>query len=84
MGPNELSNKYLWIWNFIMPCLETMISFENLELAQIIIWQSKLFKFEFRSNFIMVFKVIKVENLRMNTQILSFSNSFSNSSFIIS
>ena len=34
----------------------------------------KIFKFEFGSNFTIVFKVIKVENLRITTQTLLFSN----------
>ena len=37
--------------------------------------KSKIFKFEFGSNFTIVFKIVKVENLRMTTQTLSFSNS---------
>ena len=40
----------------------------------------KIFKFGFGSNSTIVFKVVKVENLRMTIQTLSFSNS----SFMIS
>ena len=39
----------------------------------------KIFKFEFGSNSTIIFKVVKVENLKMTIQNLSFSNS----SFII-
>ena len=35
----------------------------------------KIFKFEFGSNSSIIFKVVKVENLKMNTKTLSFSNS---------
>ena len=51
-----------------------MISFENVELAQILFGKSKIFKFEFGSNSTIVFKVLKIKNLRMTTQTLSFSN----------
>ena len=40
----------------------------------------KILEFKFRSNPTIIFKVAKVENLRMTTQNLSFSNS----SFMIS
>ena len=37
--------------------------------------KSKIFKFGFGLNSTIVFKVVKVENFRMTTQTLSFSNS---------
>ena len=40
----------------------------------------KIFKFKFELNFTIIFKVVKVKNLKMTTQTFSFSNS----SFIIS
>ena len=35
---------------------------------------SKIFKFKFELNSIIIFKIVKVENLRITTQTLSFSN----------
>ena len=56
-----------------MPYLETMILFENLKLAQIYyLAKTKIFKFKFGLNSTIVFKVVKVINLRMTTQTLSF------------
>ena len=40
----------------------------------------KIFKFEFESNYTIIFKVVKIKNLKMTIQILLFSNSL----FIIS
>ena len=37
--------------------------------------KSKIFKFEFELNFIVVFKIVKIEDFKKITQILSFSNS---------
>ena len=48
--------------------------------SNLLFGKSKIFKFGFESNSIIVFKVVKVKNLRMTTQTLSFSNS----SFMIS
>ena len=43
--------------------------------SNILFGKSKIFKFEFKSNFtIIVFKVVKVDDLRMTTKILSLSN----------
>ena len=40
----------------------------------------KIFKFEFESNYTIIFKVVKIKNLKMTNRILLFSNSL----FIIS
>ena len=59
-----------------MLCLKIMILFRNLELIQIYCLNKlQILKFEFGSDFTIVFKVIKIENLRMTIQTLSFSNS---------
>ena len=55
--------------------------------SNILFGKLKIFKFEFELNFTIVFKVVKVENLRMIIQTLLFLNSLfivlSNSLFII-
>ena len=48
--------------------------------SNLLFGKSKIFNLGSGSNFTIVFEVAKVENLRMTTQILSFSNS----SFMIS
>ena len=59
------NNNFIWKFGIV----------SNLLFGKLII-----FKFGFESNSIIIFKVVKVKNLRMTTQTLSFSNS----SFIIS
>ena len=58
-----------------MPCLETMISFENLELVQIYcLANQKILNLNLDQIRLLVFNVVKVENLKMTIQTLLFSN----------
>ena len=64
-----------------MPCLGTIISFGNLKIAQsYYLANLKFSNLDLNQYHSIVFKVLKIENLRTTIQTLSFSNL----SFIIS
>ena len=58
-----------------MSCLGTMISFGNLEFAQIYcLANQKILNLNLDQIRLLVFNVVKVENLKMTIQTLLFSN----------
>ena len=65
--PNTMFKNNNFIWKFGIG-------------SNLLFDKSKFFKFGFELNFIIVFKVVKIKDLKMTTQTLSFSNS----SFMIS
>ena len=58
--------------NVIMLCLETDDFIWKFKIdLNLLFSKSQIFKFEYRSNSTIIFKVVKVENLKINTQKLS-------------